>query len=147
MLNKKSVGCAGVALVIIALGIIVNFKPPKFSAEGQQALDDFIHRFEDPDFSYAMVSTQKVTVQEFNADSVDRIRNFAGYGGERRPAGICPGGDLVKETWCVIVDRQVETPAGDSFTHFILQRQNQLWFVTGVAEADADMFQAFLCRW
>ena len=89
MLNKKSVGCAGVALVIIALGIIVNFKPPKFSAEGQQALDDFIHRFEDPDFSYAMVSTQKVTVQEFNADSVDRIRNFAGYGGERRPAGIC----------------------------------------------------------
>jgi hypothetical protein len=147
MLNKKSIGCASIALVVIVLGIVVNFKPPKFSAEGQQALDDFIRRFEGPGFGYSLVSIQKVTVQQFDATSVDRISNFAGYGGEQRPAGICPGGDLVKETWCVIVDNPVETPAGDSFTHFILQRQNQLWFVTGVTEVDADMFQAFQCKW
>jgi len=146
MVNKKSVGCAVFVLVVIVLGIYVNFKPTTFPPEGQQSLDDFAQRFGGNDFSYTVISAQKGSSEEFSAESVDRLSSFSGFGGEQRPMGVCPGGQLVKETWCVIIDKEVETTSGDRFTHFIVQKQNQRWVVEGLPDSAAEVFQLFGCH-
>ncbi len=133
----------GVVLLaaVLALGAFVNLRPPAFSQDAKQALDDFIQRFEGAGFSYAIVSAQKSSASDM--ENVDNLDDFSGLGGGSRPAGICPGGQLIKESWCVTIDKAVETPEGSSF-HFIVQKQNQLWFVEGAL--DSQVFQQFGCR-
>ena len=145
---NKIVIVGGIVLlsVVVTLGAVANSKQPSFPPDGQQALDDFVRRFEDSGFNYAIVSTHKATASQFDADSVDKIETFSGYGGEQRPAGVCPGGTLVKETWCVVVDKEVETSSGERFTHFVVQKQNQVWFADGVPASGAELFQSFGCR-
>jgi hypothetical protein len=146
MLNKKTIVGAAIVLVVAVLGIIANTRPPKLPQEAQQAMDDFAQRFEGQEFGYQVVSAEKATVVE--ADTrVDKLQAYPGFGGGKGTPGICPpGGDILRETWCLIIDKEVETPSGDSYTHFVLQRQGILWQVQGVPSSGSEVFQIFGCR-
>ena len=143
-MNKK-IGCAVLVFLIAALGLYVNLRPARFPDEAKQNIDDLIQRFEGPGSSYRIVSAQKAARQASTAN-VDNLE--AGLGVGSRPAGICPpDAPQVKENWCVVVDKEIETSSGDRFTHLIAQRQGQLWIVDGVADSDQEVFRVFGCKW
>ena len=144
-LDKKKIGCLALVLIVAALGIAVNLRPPSFSQDGKQALDDFIQRVQGPGFGYEIVSAQKGTGARL--DNTTKLE-AAFWGLARKPAGMClPEAPQAKESWCVIVDRQVETSAEAKSTHFIVERQGQLWMVQQVPDSDAGLFQEFGCKW
>lgn len=144
-LDKKKIGCLALVLVVAALGIAVNLRPPSFSQDGKQALDDFIRQSQRPGFGYEIVSAQKGT--DARLDNSTKLE-AAFWGLARKPAGVClPDAPQVNENWCVIVDRPVEAPAEVKSTHFVVQRQGQLWMVQQVPDSDAALFQEFGCKW
>jgi len=141
---KKKIGCLVLVLVVAALAVWVNWRPPSFPQEAKQALDESVRHFKSPSFDYNIVSAEKgATVNPNNTDKLEA----APFGLARRPAGVCPpDSPQAQENWCVIVDRQVETSAGTTSTHFIVQRQGQLWMVEEVPDSDAEVFGQFGCR-
>jgi len=144
-LDKKKIGCLALVLIVAALGIAVNLRPPSFSQDGKQALDDFIQRVQGPGFGYEIVSAQKGTGAR--PDNTDKLE-AAFWGLARRPAGMClPDAPQANENWCVIVDRPVEASAEVKSTHFVVRRQGQLWMVQQVPDSDAGLFQQFGCKW
>lgn len=144
-MDKRKIGCLALVLIVAALGIAVNWRPPRFSQDGKQALDDFIQRSAGPGLGYEIVSTQKGTGAK--PDNTDKIE-AAFWGLARRPAGMClPDAPQANENWCVIVDRPVESSDKIKSTHFVVQRQGQLWMVRQVPDSDARLFQQFGCKW
>lgn len=144
-LDKRKIGCLALVLIVAALGIAVKLRPASFSQDGKQALDDFIQQSHGPGFGYEIVSAQKGTGAR--PDNTGKIE-AAFWGLARRPAGMClPDAPQANENWCVIVDRPVETSAEAKSTHFVVQRQGQLWMVQPVPDSDAKLFQQFGCKW
>jgi hypothetical protein len=143
MLSRK-IGWVIPPVLIVALGIFVNFKPASFPQEAEHTLDDFIQRFKGPGFSYKIISAERGTAKHLNDDPQSPPR----VGTKRRDPGVCPDFDpSLEENWCVTIDRKVETPSGDRFTHFILQKQGQLWVIDGVPDSEAEVFQQLGCKW
>lgn len=146
MLNKKTIGCATVVILVIVLGIIANTRPPNLPQEAKQALDDFAQRFEGQEFNYKVVSVEKATAIE--ADTrINKLQAYPGFGGGKGTPGICPpSGDILRETWCLTIDKEIEASSGDTYTHFVVQRQGILWQVQGVPHSGSEVFQIFGCR-
>jgi hypothetical protein len=109
-------------------------------------LTDYVQRFGGADFAYAVVSAEKAPVTNLTDEKSQQLENFAGFAGGARPLGICPGGELVKDNWCVIIDKTIETTAGDKFTHFMVQKQNALWIVEGIPDSGQEIFNMFGCQ-
>lgn len=144
MSRTAKTGCLVLVVVVIALGVWVNVKPSSFPQEAAHELDDFVQRFAGQEFSYRIVSAEKGL-----ATSPDNTGNLeaAPFGLVRRPAGVCPPDTpQVTENWCVIVDKPVETSDGVKSTHFIAQRQGQLWIIQQVPDPDTDVFRQFGCQ-
>ena len=140
----KKIVILALVLIVAALGIWVNARPSSFPQEAVQELDDFVQRFAGPGFSYQIVSAEKgAAVHTDNTGNLEA----APFGLVQKPAGVCPpDSPQVKENWCVIVDKSIETADGVKSTHFIAQRQGQLWIMQEVPDSDAVVFQQFGCR-
>jgi hypothetical protein len=140
----KKIVILALVLIVAALGIWVNWRPSSFPPEAVQELDDFVQRFAGPSFGYKIVSAEKGAM--VRTDNTDKLE-AAPFGQVQKPAGVCPPDEpQVKENWCVIVDKPIETSEGVKSTHFIAQRQGQLWIVQEVPDSDADVFRQFGCR-
>ena len=141
---KKKIVALVLVLIVAALGIWVNLRPSSFPREAAQELNDFVQRFAGPGFSFKIVSAEKGVAA--SPDNTDKLE-AAPFGLVSKPAGVCPPDEpQVKENWCVIVDKPIETSEGIKSTHFIAQRQGQLWIVQQVPDSDADVFRRFGCR-
>ena len=124
--------------------MLFRSRPSSFPQEATQELNDFVQRFAGPGFGFKIVSAEKGVAA--SPDNTDKLE-AAPFGLARRPAGVCPpDAPQVKENWCVIVDKPIETAEGVKSTHFIAQRQGQLWIVQQVPDSDADVFLQFGCR-
>jgi hypothetical protein len=124
---------------ISLLWLLSSCTSPKLPDKAKSTLDDHIGRMVGTEVEYSMVSVQKASgaPDDLSLEALTVTNDFISG---------CPEARGGEETWCVVIDRQIEDGTGTVFSHFILRRQGEFWNALELDEKGDVIFFSVGCN-
>nr|MBC7244270.1 hypothetical protein [Chloroflexota bacterium] len=120
------------------LCILVSCSSTDLPPEGKDALDEAIARLAGTKVSYNIVSAQKAPGTPGEQVVVPQQSSNTGI-------FACPPDSGDRETWCVVIGQEVTDKIGRHYSHFLLRRLGNSWYVEELTEAEARRFEYVGC--
>ncbi len=108
---------------------------------GQEELQHRIEEFAAGSVSYEISSIQKAP--GYSDTEVNTDRTFTGSSNQ---ISGCPQDNGGREMWCVVLDREITSPSGAPYSHFLVQRLGGIWNVSELGDSEMDRFTDVGCQ-
>ncbi|MGQ9493442.1 MAG: hypothetical protein ACUVR2_06720 [Anaerolineae bacterium] len=135
---KRSRHLRHLVAVAVTLCILASCGFTGLPSEGKAALDEAIARLAGTKVNYKIISAQKApgTVEE--QSTVPQVPSNIGIFG-------CPPDSGDRETWCIVIGPEITDKIGRHYSHFLLRRLGNSWYVEELTEAGANRFEYVGC--
>jgi len=125
-------------VVITVLCILVSCSPVGLPEKGKIALDKSIAELASAEVGYRIVSAQKAPGAPEERRIEPKLPSSSEVYG-------CPPDLGDRETWCVVISQPITGKAGRIYSHFLLRRIGNSWYVEELTDAEADKFAYVGC--
>lgn len=124
--------------VIILLPMLTGCNSKSLPEPAKVALDKSIVKLAGAEVKYKIISAQKgAGSPEQRQVDIQLPSNSDVYG--------CPPDYGDRETWCVVIEQGITDTSGRTYSHFLLTRVGNSWYVEELTDAEAGQFDYFGC--
>ncbi|MGC8786826.1 MAG: hypothetical protein ACP5Q1_05315 [Anaerolineae bacterium] len=138
MLAKYRAQVTSMLVVAAMLCVLASCSSGGLPPEGKKALDENIAHLAGTKISYRIISAQKAPGAPEEQHIVPQLPSSSGVSG-------CPPDSGDRETWCIVIGQEIEDRTGQHYSHFLLRRISDSWYVEGLTEAEANRFEHVGC--
>lgn len=130
-----------VAILLIAVAMLcalVGCSSGGLPPEGKNALDESIAHLAGTKVNYRIISAQKAPGAPEEQRIAPQLPSSSGVSG-------CPPDSGDRETWCIVIGQEIVDGIGQRYSHFLLRRIGNSWYVEELTEAGANRFEYVGC--
>lgn len=122
------------AMLCALVGCSSGGLPP----EGKNVLDESIAHLAGTKVNYRIISAQKAPGAPEEQRIAPQLPSNSGVSG-------CPPDSGARETWCIVIGQEIVDRTGQRYSHFLLRRIGNSWYVEELTEAGANRFEYVGC--
>lgn len=115
----------------------------ELTEEGQAELVQYIESLTESSTIYEVTSIQKAP----GYSSSEAMTGNVSFTGINEVSG-CPDDVGGRDMWCVVLDREIVSKTGETYSHFLVQRLNDNWYVEELgAKSEAEFYDLGCQNW
>ena len=98
------------------------------------------------ELSGTIVTYQILSVEEAPGYSGAELDLNVNYTGDPNAVSGCPDVQGGRDLWCVVLDREITSKAGNNYSHFLVQQLGSSWYVEELSSTESAEFTHFGCK-
>lgn len=125
-------------MMAVILCVLIGCGAGGLPPEGKSALDETIAHLAGTKVNYRIISAQKAPGAPEEQRIAPQLPSSGGVSG-------CPPDSGDRETWCVVIGQEIVDKTGQRYSHFLLRRLGNSWYVEELTDAEANRFEYVGC--
>lgn len=138
MLAKGKKHVISFLVVAAMLRVLASCGSSGLPTEAKRALDESIAHLAGTKVNYRIISAQKAPGAPEEQRIAPQLPSSSGVSG-------CPPDSGDRETWCIVIDPEIVDRTGQRYSHFLLTRISDSWYVEDLTDAGANRFEYIGC--